>query len=312
MSDADRVAAILARSPWAAKRGLSLGPGVPAVASPMWQAVEWANWVVTQEEGPPLFLKVLEPDFAGTIDVAAAYAGALHGAAAGVAPAVEFCSAEDRAIGFAYLPAPWRHAWLDDLQKPDVMAAAIAAKRAFRQGPALARVWNVFTEVESWAARARDSDTALPSDSSAMLAAVRQAAAAIAAAGADSAPCHNDGQASNLLLGPAGRLLLCDFDCAGQADPYYDLAVLLNEAHAFEDGWRASIETHDGTCRESVLNRCRIYGFADDLLWGLVGLVLSRTSPRRGLEFLKYGEWRLLRARMALCEPGFAARFETL
>lgn len=313
MSDADRVAGLLARSPWGAKRSLSARPGVPAIASPMWQAVEWSNWIVTAGAQPEaLFLKVLGPDFAGIIDVEAAHDGARHGAAAGVAPAVNFFSATDRAIGFTYLAAPWRHTWLDDLQKPEILAAAIGAKQAFRQGPALGRVWNVFAEVEAWAARAQTSGTTLPADNGTLLDAVRKASLAIAAAGADSAPCHNDGQASNLLLGPNGQVLLCDFDCAGQSDPYYDLAVILNEAHAFEDGWRAGLEMQDGTCREHVLNRCRLYGFADDVLWGLTGLVLSQTSPRRDLEFLKYGEWRLLRARMALREPGFAARFDRL
>jgi hypothetical protein len=306
-------AAILARSPWDAKQGVTIRPGVPAIASPMWQAVEWSNWIVTSEDRPAtLFLKVLEPDLLGLIDVTAAHAGAVAGAAAGVAPAVAFFSAEDHAIGFAYLPAPWRSAWLDDLQKPEIMAGAIAAKKAFRQSAPLARAWDVFAEVEAWVARATASGTALPADVPALLGAVREAGKAIDAAGMDLAPCHNDGQASNLLLGPEGRVWLCDFDCAGQSDPYYDLAVFLNEAHAFEEGWRQGIEMQDGTCHNFVLNRCRLYAFADDLLWGLTGLVLSHTSPRRGLEFLKYGEWRLLRARMALRDPGFAAWFKKL
>lgn len=313
MSDADRVAGILARSPWGTKPGLAIRSGVPAVASPMWQAVEWSNWIVTAEGEPQaLFLKVLESDLTGIIDVTAAHAGARHGAAAGVAPEVLFFSAEDRALGLAYLPTPWRHAWLDHLQQPDILEAVIAAKKAFRRGPALARAWDVFAEALAWAGRAAASGTALPSDLQPMLAFLRDAQTAIAAAGADQAPCHNDGQASNLLLGPEGRVILCDFDCAGQSDPYYDLAVILNETHAFEKGWRAGLEMHDGACRESALNRCRLYGFADDLLWGLAGLVLSRTSPRSSLEFLKYGEWRLLRARMAWREPGFAARLTGL
>lgn len=308
-----REASILARSPWGAKPGLSLRPGVPAIASPMWQAVEWANWIVTSDdEKEALFLKVLEPDLAGIIDVQAAHAGAIAGAAAGVAPAVEFFLPEDCAIGFAYLPSPWRSAWLDDLQKPDAMAGAIAAKTAFRQGAPLARQWDVFAEVEAWVARAAASGTSMPSDMPALIDAVRTAGTAIAAAGKDLAPCHNDGQASNLLLAPDGRVMLCDFDCAGQADPYYDLAVLLNEACAFEKDWWQGIAMQDGTCRDSAFNRCRLYGFADDVLWGLTGLVLSRTSPRRGLEFLKYGEWRLLRARMAQRAPGFAAWFTKL
>ncbi|HTI01159.1 MAG TPA: hypothetical protein VL752_09460, partial [Acidisoma sp.] len=211
MSGIETVAGVLERSPWGKRRGLVVRPGVPAIASPMWQAVEWSNWIVTSEEGPKtLFLKMLEPDLLGLIDATAAHAGAVAGAAAGVAPLVEFYLPEDRTIGFAYLPSPWRSAWLDDLQKPDVVAGAIAAKKAFRQSASLARVWDVFAEADSWAARAETSGTALPSDISAILDAVREGGKAIAAAGKDLAPCHNDGQASNLLLGPEGQVWLCD------------------------------------------------------------------------------------------------------
>jgi hypothetical protein len=75
----------------------------------------------------------------------------------------------------------------------------------------------------------------------------------------------------------------------------------LNEVQDFEDSWRLGIEMQDGRCDEVVLNRCRAYGVADDLLWGLWGLLLSHTSCRKDLAFLKFGEWRLLRARAWPC-----------
>ena len=181
-----------------------------------------------------------------------------------------------------------------------------------RRGPALARAWDVFARVRELALRAREAAVALPSDTEALLASAEAIRAALEAAGRDAAPCHNDGQASNILLGPGGEILLVDFDCAGQADPHYDLAVLLNEAHDTEAGWQAGVEMAEGRCDARVLDRCRAYALADDLMWGLQGLVLSATSPRRDLEFLKYGEWRLLRCRMALREPGFAARLHRL
>ena len=77
-------------------------------------------------------------------------------------------------------------------------------------------------------------------------------------------------------------------------------------------GWQAGVEMAEGRRDARVLDRCRAYAVADDLMWGLQGLILSATSPRRDLEFLKYGEWRLLRCRMALREPGFAARLHRL
>jgi Phosphotransferase enzyme family len=307
------VAAVLAASPWANCPGLRSRPGIPAVASPMCQAVDWANWIVTSDDRPEaLFLKILQPEMAAFIDIAAAHAGAVAAMEAGAGPEVTVFLPGQAALGSAFLPSPWRGARLDDLGRPDVLAAAIAAKKTMRRGTDLARVWDVFARVRDHRAMAVATGTALPSDIPALLEQVERIGEALAAAGQDSAPCHNDGQASNLMLGPDGRVLLVDFDCAGQADPHYDLAVLLNEACVFEDAWRAGIEMHDGRCEQRVLNRCRAYAVADDLLWGLWGLILSHTSPRRDLEFLKYGEWRLLRCRMALREQDFADRLHHL
>ncbi len=307
------VAAILADSPLAGRSGLRWRPGVAPVASPMCQAVDWSNWVVGADGMPDvLFLKVLHPEMVPFVDAEAAHAGARAGARAGIAPAVEFFLPQHDALGLACLPPPWRGARLDDLRRADVLQAAIAAKAALRRGPALARVWDVFARVRRCARLAHDTAVALPSDAAELLRSVETIAAALGAAGHDLAACHNDGQASNILLAPDGRVLLADFDCAGQADPHYDLAVLLNEAHDDELGWRSGIEMAEGNCDARVLNRCRAYAVADDLLWGLQGLILSATSPRRDLEFLKYGEWRLLRCRMALREPGFAERLHQL
>ncbi|WP_284945691.1 phosphotransferase [Acidisoma cladoniae] len=307
------VAAVLAASPWAGKPGLTWQTGVTAVASPMYQAVEWSNWIVTAADEPAaLFLKILPPEMAGLIDPVAAHAGARAAEQAGVGPAVAFFLPEQQALAFSHLPPPWRGARLSDFGRPAVLQAVIAAKKSFRQGPVLPQIWDVFSRLRFMAARADATDTLLPGDMAALLDHAWTIEAALVAAGRDSAPCHNDGQSSNIMLAPDGGVLLVDFDCAGQGDPHYDLAVLLNEVQDFEDSWRLGIEMQDGRCDEVVLNRCRAYGVADDLLWGLWGLLLSHTSCRKDLAFLKFGEWRLLRARMALRAPDFAARLHRL
>ena len=64
--------------------------------------------------------------------------------------------------------------------------------------------------------------------------------------------------------------------------------------------------------RPATLARCRLYAVADDLAWGVWGLVMDATSSRCHFEFLKYANWRLLRCRMALRHPGFEERLRTL
>lgn len=302
------IADALAASPWA---GGTLASGAPAVASPMWQAVEWSNAIATLH-GQQAFVKSLEPDMAQAVDAIAAYEGACAAAGQGIGPEVLFAADDRQTIGFRYLAAPWRSAWLGDLQNADVLARVIPAKQSFRQAPPLARIWDVFAEFRSWLARADDTGTALPGDMPALAAIAGEIEQAIAAAGFDRTPGHNDGQASNIMLGPEGAVMLVDWDCAGMSDPYYDLAAILGEACLFEADWRRGIELHDGTCTEATLLRCRAYSLVDDLLWGLRGLVLSQTSPRRGLEFLKYGEWRLLRARSALRDAQIPQRLHQI
>jgi thiamine kinase-like enzyme len=277
----------------------------------MWQAVEWSNGVASLD-GAQAFVKVLEPDMAGAVDAVAAYEGAQAAAGQGVGPAVLFASDDRQTIGFRYLPSLWRNAWLGDLQNADVLTSVITAKKSFRNALALARIWNVFAEFRIWLARADETGTTLPSDMPALAEMAAQIEQAVTASGLDRAPGHNDGQASNIMLGPDGAIMLVDFDCAGMSDPYYDLAAILGEACLFEADWRRGIELHDGSCSEATLLRCRAYSVVDDLLWGLRGLVLSHTSPRRGLEFLKYGEWRLLRARSALRDAQIPQRLHQI
>ncbi len=288
--------------------GAELRPGPAAVVSPMCQAVDWSCWRVPDAG---LFLKVREADALPFVDLHATVQATQAAAALGVSPAVRFVLPEHQAVGMDLLPAPWRTARLHDMAVPEVLGAVLAAKRAFRGGPPLRRAWDIFAEVAAMDA-AICAAGAAPPDLPGLLAGVRQAHGALSAAGRDLRPCHADGLSSNVMLGPGGRVMLVDFDCAGMADPHYDVGVVLNEACQFEAGMRPGLELAFGRDDARDLNRCRLHAFADDVFWGLWGLVMAATSLRRELEFLKYGEWRLLRARMFQQDGAFAARLHRL
>lgn len=309
---APAIEAALALSLLAGRPGLRWAPGPPTIASPMRQAVDAANWIVEADATAPAFVKIFFDDARPDIDAAEAWAGARAAAAACVGPEALFALPDLGVIATAYLPPPWRPATLDDLARPEVFAAAVEAKRRFQAGLPLARHRDVFAGIADLHARAVAASAPLPDDTQALMAWAAGAGAATSAAGFDLRPCHNDGSASAHMLHSDGRLMLVDFDEAGQADPLYDLALLLNEASAFTDPWAAGVEAFLGRSEGAAVNRCRVYAVADDILQGLRGWLLSAASPRRSVEFLKYGEWRLLRARMALREPGFAERLGRL
>lgn len=281
-------------------------PGPAAIVSPMCQAVDWSCWVV-EEAG--LFVKLREPDAMPFVDFDATVAATQMAAALGLSPAVRFVLPGHQAIGLDLLRAPWRTARLSDLSNPTTFAAVLTAKHRFRDGPALHRHWDIFAHAEAM----QDALDAAgpgkgPADQRLLMAGVHQAREALTAAGSDLRPCHADGLASNLMLGPDDAVMLLDFDCAGMADPYLDVGLLLNEAFSCEADMRAGLDLAFGRDDPRDLNRCRLLAFADDVAWGFWGLAMAGTSPRRGLEFLKYGEWRLLRARMMMDDGAFDAR----
>ena len=73
-----------------------------------------------------------------------------------------------------------------------------------------------------------------------------------------------------------------------------------------------ALEAYEGSIRRVTLDRCRLYAVADDLYWGLWSAQMNSVSARRGIEFLKYAQWRLLRCRMALQDPDFERKLRMI
>ena len=71
---------------------------------------------------------------------------------------------------------------------------------------------------------------------------------------------------------------LVDFDAACNTDPLYDVAILLNEAYAFEDEMMPALEMYEGRVHPATLARCRLYAVADDFYWGLWASRMDATS----------------------------------
>lgn len=292
---------------------VSYGLLVPDVVSPVHRGVESAVWRVAPGNGAAAtVLKIMRPDMRAFFDMHAAIAGARLAGELGVGPAVQWADAELGATALALLSDDWRTAGLYDLQHDGTMANTIAAVRQLHMGDGLAAEFDVFAEVERLEHLARAEVDDLPPDLWRLSGDVADIGRAVQAAGRDTAPCRNDGSASNLMIGPDGAVMLLDFDRAGMNDPVYDLGVLIAEAHPFAREAAQTVEIWCGRFEARVLDRALLYGAADDLMWGLWGLLAAVRSPRRHVEFRKYGEWRLLRCRSVLADPRFEERLRGL
>ncbi|WP_245501277.1 phosphotransferase family protein [Lichenibacterium minor] len=282
---------------WGTTGALAAAP----IASPMHRAVASDCVRVERAGGAAAFLKIRHPDMAADVVPWAADA-ARKAAALGVGPDV--LGEAEGVLALACLDPPWRTATVGDLQDADTLGRVLDAKRRLHADAPLGRRFCPFDRIRALAVEAAATEAPLPRDATSLLAAVDLVREAIAAAGFDLRFCHNDGTASNVMLdGTALRLV--DFDAAGDNDPWFDVATTINEACEFDAERRAAVERYAGRCDERLFNRCRLYGAVDDLMWGLWGVTRAVTTRRSGIEFFKYGQWRLLHARTALAARDF-------
>jgi thiamine kinase-like enzyme len=289
-------------------------PGISGVASPTHRAVDSQNWFVAKGDAPAsYFLKVLHADQSDFIDLDRSVTAARQASTLGLTPAPLWHNTEVSAVVFNRLPDIWRTARMDDLLKRDVLESVIAAKKTLHGSKPLGETSTVFDRiriVEKALAHAGIAEVA--ADGWWMRDCVGDIEAVIVATGFDEKTAHADGLASNIMIGPDGAVQLVDFDEARNVDPFYDIGILLNEACQFDSEMQPALEIFEGQFRQTSLNRCRLYGIADDLLWGMWGALMNKVSPRGGVEFLKYAQWRLLRCRMALRNPQFEYMLRTL
>ncbi|MGV7241405.1 phosphotransferase [uncultured Caballeronia sp.] len=290
-------AAIRSIAAWASGP-VSYEAALTPVMSPMHRGVSSECLRVGIGDAPPaFFVKILHRDLAETVDIGASWRAAAAVAAIGLTPGPRHLNELFGISAFDLLDDTWQTAHLDDLAKPDTLEKLLAAKRAIHVLPAFERNSNVFDRVGHLAA-----SMTLTADVATLVVTASRMSAAITASGIDTCPCHADGVTSNVMLragGPGADLQLVDFDEASNTDPAFDIAVTLNEVLPELSTWPAALEMANGHVTDAALARTRCYAFADDLRWGLWGLKMNATSPRRHVEFLKYAQWRLLRCSMA-------------
>ncbi|TAI67323.1 phosphotransferase [Bradyrhizobium sp. Leo170] len=283
------------------------------VASPSYHAVESTSFNVAPEgNDATLFLRLANDEVAELVDDEVAFSAAcsLHGLHLSPQPIAR--APAERAALFARLGNGWRTAKIDDLMQDGAMVRLIDMQKSIAAGEPFGRSWSVFDGIDELCPLVAGAGAVLPGDAGWMLAWMTAIREAISAAGVERKPAHGDPHSSNVMLGPDNAMMLVDFDMAGDIDPYYQLGVQMNELFQFESQMKPLLEMHDGRFSEQAFSRCRLYAAADDLYWALRSLLQHARSPLRGVEFLKYAEWRFLRCRMLLGHPGFEQRLRTL
>lgn len=274
-------------------------------ASPIRRAVDAIGARVQSVQGDEWFIKAYYPDALplhnlDSVADASEIAGDL-----GVAPRLIDRAPEHGVLAFEYLGEGWDWGRLDSLSSLSALKEQIELRRSIHDGPRFAVERDIFEEIASYVEHARRIGAPLPLDFDWLLASVEDAAKTLQKTREASVPAHGDGACSNIMVNQKGELRLIDFDVSGNDDPIHDLAAMLVEVCSFkEDVWEG-VKIWSGHYDLQLFSKCMLYGIADDIRWGLWGLVLFQESPRQDVEFFKYGQWRLLRARMNIQDRDF-------
>lgn len=274
-------------------------------ASPIRRAVDATGARVASAQGDEWFVKVYHPDALSLQDLEPVVDASTIAGELGVAPALVDADPEAGVLAFELLGEGWRWGRLDDLNTPQAMQAQMDLRRRIHAGPAFHRQRDVLEEIRYYAERARRSGVPLPPDMGWLLGGIEDVAPDLREVGERPVPAHGDGACSNVMVHDSGDLRLVDFDVAGNTDSVHDLAAMLVELCPFKEDVQEGVKAWVGHNDFALFSKCMLYGIADDLRWGLWGLVLFHESPRQDVEFFKYGQWRLLRARMNIQDRDF-------
>lgn len=287
-----------------AKPGASWRDGCAQHASPSWRGVDAAGIII--DGAVPVFAKAYHPEIEHYAHLPSIMAGAQHAGSMGVGPRIIAVDPGHAVLVMEALIEGWRAATLADVAPSGKHGeAALGLRKSLHEGPKLPRTLTVFDHIEELHDALATAAAYVPGDYDLLIGNARRIAALVRAAGYDLRPSHGDGNASNVMVHDSGALRLVDYDLAANRDPYEDLASHLVEAFWFPTDAALAFEQFHGRMDDGLFARVRLYGVADDLRWALIGLLTSHHSPRKTVEYLKFAEWRLLRARMAMRHPDF-------
>lgn len=289
-------------------------PAIPVLASPSWRGVDADLWRLTRADGVSIIVKVMDADTGRFSDVATSFAAACQAAEGGIGPKVLAADVAARTLVMEDLSADrgWSAGTLDKVLDREVRLKVLETRKAFHRTKPLGRRLDLFAEIERLLGDCRSAKAPLPEDVDWLATSVKEAGDAIRASGIDHAPAHGDGNVSNLMFSDRGEIRLLDWDMAADMDPLLDAGAFLVEAHDSESDAAACFEAFNGRFDRALFNRAWLYGAADDFRWGLIGALLAGTSRRETYEFLKFGDWRFLRARMAIRDPRFSEKLGRL
>ena len=236
------------------------------------------------------------------IDRTAEHEAALAAATAGVGPEV-----------FAFLPeigcmvtrwVPAEPLGEGDLEREEVLAAAIAVVRAIHASPELPWTFSAFRIVEDYRKIAEERGVAIPPAYDEAHARAARIEAAFERAPLPPRPCHNDLLGANFLRGN-GRLWLVDYEYAGMGDVFFDLGNLSINNGLSDAAQEMLLRRYFGDPTDGHAARLKLMRIMSDFreaMWGVVQQGLSTLD----FDYVAYADKHFVRLSQTMADERFA------
>jgi hypothetical protein len=287
--------------------GIAWTPSLPTVAHPSWAGGDSVFFEGRSLDGAPLLVRCLRSSAAIRADYAVMFAAMEAAGAAGLAPAVLFHDAARGVCVQEKLGDEWQIATFYRLLDADALQAATRVRLQFRElAPDLPLV-SVFDQVATLLAYTRDHAVPMPAITQEVIAAVEEARGVLRD-GPEPVACHGDGTVSNVMLS-AGGARLVGWMQAGRMDPLEEVGSVLTELAPFIADAETVFAALWGEPDPVAFARAQVYGVADDLRWALAGFCAATSQVGSGIEYSRYANWRLQKARCAITNGGQFARW---
>ncbi len=244
------------------------------------------------------------------VDRAAEAENARIAAEAGVGAEVVYCDAADGTMVTRFVAGA---APMDarGMQDEGAIGRAAAVLRRLHGAAPFANDVDPFAKIAEYRALADEGDVALPQGTAEAVAAVAEIRRALAARPAPPAPCHFDPTPANF-LDTGARMVLIDYEYAGNGDPLWDLAYLAVEAGFAEAQERGLLAAYFGRPPETHERaRMALYAPVCDLLAALWGALRAEAEDRTD-DFRVYAVDRIERCRARLDAPALRRHMESL
>jgi thiamine kinase-like enzyme len=204
------------------------------------------------------------------------YRNSTRAAAAGVgAPVVEY-RPQDRVLVLGFVPGR-------TLRDEDVRAAATIPRiaqvvRRLHHAERFVNDFDMFEIQRRYRAVARTGGMAVPAGYDDLAAPFDAARAALAVRAEPTVPCNNDLLAANF-IDDGQRIVLIDYEYAGNNDPCFELGNIAAECGLPPDALADLVTAYYGRPRRSRIARAELLRLVSQYGWTLWGAIQHATSP---------------------------------